>query len=318
MSITVNRATRHLNDWSVKLAPYPTRANWPAHLFHTCQLEVAVEIVKSGGITCRSKVGNLICDVANQGAVWNNPNAHNYVRLYFRPRNSFHLKTEGVKAVGDRYRVDPHMSIPIAFAFDFQKVITLPSSGFVPGNFAKTGAAPLVGDAEFDKLQFDLIYHDSALTSDKLAEVHNWRMSEVVVSESLALSNLSYVICRTTHEERTFRYALGKGVAPPKIIVEQKGSIFMRRGMFIDEIYWSSNLLHVQFHGPTVFPKEKYAMKVLCWDRGTVRQEDFLVAPGRYHFPTLPASKDAIWRIELEGCVVYHAPIPSMSGLVVS
>jgi len=315
MPITVDRAARHVADWSAKLAPYPTRASWPAHLFHTCQLEVAVEIIKSGCVTCRSKVGKLICDVANQGAVWNNPDAHHYVRLYFRPRNSFHLKTEGVKAAGDRYRVDPHMSIPIAFAFDLQKVITLPNSVFVPGNFAKTFAAPLTGDAEFDKMPFDLIYHDAALTPDKMAEVHNWRMSEVVVSGSLPLSNLCYVICRTTHEERTLRYALGQSVGV-KIIVEQKGAIFMRKGLFIDEIYWEADMLHMRFHGPTVSPKEKYAIKVICWGVGDRREGDFLLAPGIYRFSSLPASKDAIWRIELEGCVVYHASVPSMSGLV--
>jgi hypothetical protein len=43
----------------------------------------------------------------------------------------------------------------------------------------------------------------------------------------------------------------------------------------------------------------------------------FELAPGSYRFPSLPASDKAIWRIEIEDCVVYHAPIPSMSGLVV-
>jgi ssDNA thymidine ADP-ribosyltransferase, DarT len=154
MSITVNRAGRHIKEWSKKLAQFSTRANWPPHLFHTCQLEVAVEIIKSGAIICRNNLGALICDVANQGAVWNNPDAHKYVRLYFRPRNPFHLKTEGIKSLSDPYRVDPHMSIPISFAFDFQKVITLQNVGFVPGNFARSGAAPLTGDAEFDHLNF--------------------------------------------------------------------------------------------------------------------------------------------------------------------
>jgi len=317
MSITVNRALRHMKEWSGKLAPFPIRANWPVHLFHTCQLEVAVEIVKSGQIKCRSGVGNLICDVANQGAVWNNPHAHNYVRLYFRPRNSFHLKTEGVKAAGDPYRVDPHMSIPIAFAFEFQKVITLRDSGFVPGNFARTGAEPLTGDNEFDKMQFDLIYHDSALSPDRMAEVHNWRMSEVVVMTSLPLSKLSCVICRTPHEARTLRYAL-RNHASPKIIVEQKGSIFMRRGMFIDEIYWKANLLHMSFHGPTGFTKDRYAIKVTCWDGAARHERRYLAAPGSYHFPGITASKEAVWRIELEGCVVHDAPIPSTSGLVIS
>jgi hypothetical protein len=317
MSITVARAERHIRDWSHNLARFPTRANWPLHLFHTCQLEVAAEIIKSGGIKCRGNVGHLICDVANQGAVWNNPEAHNYVRLYFRPRNSFHLKTEGVKAIGDPYRIDPHMSIPIAFAFDFKKIITLSNCGFVPGNFAKTGAAPLSGDVEFDKMQFELIYHDSALPQEKMAEVHNWRMSEAVVSGTLSLSDLSYVICRTIHEERTLRHSLGAKAAP-KIIVEQKGSIFMRRGMFIDEIYWASDLLNIRFHGPTGFTKEAYEVKVTCWDNNKMREGNFSLAPGGYRFPSIPASKDAIWKIEIEDCLVHFAPIPSTSGLVTS
>jgi hypothetical protein len=77
---------------------------------------------------------------------------------------------------------------------------------------------------------------------------------------------------------------LGKTPAP-KLIVEQKGSIFMRRGMFIDEIYWASNLLHMRFHGPTDFTKDKYAIKVCCWDNGSSREATFLLAPGRYRFP---------------------------------
>jgi hypothetical protein len=254
----------------------------------------------------------LICDVANQGALWNNPDAHNYVRLYFRPRNSYHLKTEGVKAIGDPYRVNPHISMPVAFAFVLPKVITLPGSGFVPGNFAKSTAAPLTGDAAFDTMPFDLIYHDAAFGPDKKDEVLNWRMSEVVVEDQLSLSHLSCVICRTVHEERTLRYALGNQILPT-ILVEQKGSIFMRRGMFVDEVFWASGNLHLKFHGPTVFPKDRYAMKVICWDGGVQREGNFQIAPGYYRFTSMPASEDAIWQIELEGCVIYRAEIPSMS-----
>ena len=316
MPITLNRALSHLKEWSRKLAPFPTRASWPAYLFHTCQLEVAVEIIKSGQINCRNKVEDLICDVANQGALWNNPNAHDYVRLYFRPRNPFHFKTEGVKAIGDPYRAEHHMSIPIAFAFNFQRVITLAESGFVPGNFAKSGTAPLTGDSEFDDLPFDLIYHDAPLPRDKIAEVHNWRMSEVVVKEALSLSRLSCVICRTPHEERTLRHLLG-GSSALSVVVEQRGSIFMRRAMFIDEIYWSSGLLHMRFHGPSEFPKANYSLKIISYDKGVSQEGRFLAEAGVvYRFRSLPASDAAVWRVELEGCVVYHAKAPSVSGLV--
>jgi hypothetical protein len=143
-------------------------------------------------------------------------------------------------------------------------------------------------------------------------------MSEVVVENALSLSNLSYVVCRTTHEERSFRHTVGNSAVGYKIVVEQRGSIFMRKGMFIDEIYWASDLLHMRFLGPTVYPQEQYSVKVCCWDNGyPPREGEFALAPGAYRFPSLPASKDAIWRIEFEGCVVYHAQIPSVSGLVV-
>jgi hypothetical protein len=283
MSITLARAEHHIKDWSHNLARFPTRANWPLHLFHTCQLEVAVEIIKSGCIKCRGNLEHLICDVANQGAVWNNPDAHSYVRLYFRPRNSFHLKTEGVKATGDPFRMDPHMSIPIAFAFDFKKVITLANCGFVPGNFAKTGAAPLSSDAEFDEMQFELVYHDSALTQEKMAEVHNWRMSEAVVSGILPLSYLSYVICRTIHEERTLRHALGS-FPSPKTIVEQRGSIFMRRGIFIDEIYWASDLLKHPISRTDGFHEEQLQRQSYVLGQGYSAGRKFCVGSGRISF----------------------------------
>jgi hypothetical protein len=93
--------------------------------------------------------------VANQGALWNNPAAHDFVRLYFRPRNSFHLKTEGIKSKTDPYRVDPHMAIPIMFVFDFVSVTTLQNSYFVSGNFASQALSALQGDNNFDTLRFD-------------------------------------------------------------------------------------------------------------------------------------------------------------------
>jgi hypothetical protein len=65
MSVSVERARGHVTEWSRKLAPFPTRSNWPSHLFHTCQLEVALEIVRAEKVLCRKDVPELIYDVAN-------------------------------------------------------------------------------------------------------------------------------------------------------------------------------------------------------------------------------------------------------------
>jgi hypothetical protein len=210
------------------------------------------------------------------------------------------------------------MSIPIAFAFDLTAVLADDASAFVPGNFAKTGAAPLVGDDEFDKLPFSEIYHDGGLPPDKVTEVNTWRMSEVVVPDALGLENLSFVICRTIHEERTLRHLLASlpKFALPKIIVEQKESIFMRRGIFIDEIYWQNGVLHFLFHHPISSPQSDYEVHVEYTDQGAKKEQTAKLAPGRYQFPGLPASADAVWRIEIEGCIVYHAKAPALAGVV--
>jgi hypothetical protein len=315
MPLSLERAHKHVTDWSKSLARFPMRAHWPRYVFHSCQLEVALEIIKFGKIVCRNSVGTLICDVANQGALWNNTDSHSYVRLYFRPRNSFHLKTEGVKPIGSPYRGANQMSVPITFAFDFASVLCRDDAGFVPGNFAKSGAHPESTDGHFDQLKFDRIYHDGALNDADKHDILNWRMSEVVVQNELPLSDSTRIMCRTTHEERTLRFLLG-GSFDRRIAVEQKGSIFFRRGMFIDEIYWQDGHLYLSFHPAIEHIKEKYELKITCNDQGVLRERTYLTPHGKYCISDLRASKDAIWRIDLERCIVYHSTVPSVSGII--
>jgi ssDNA thymidine ADP-ribosyltransferase, DarT len=263
MPISLEKAKLHQQYWVNKLAPFSDRASWPRYLFHICQLEVAAEIIRAKKVLCRKNVANLICDVANQGALWNNPNAHDFVRLYFRPKTWFHFKTEGVKSTTDRYRVDPHMAIPVAFAFDFERVMTLENAFFVSGNFAKQGQAPLSGDLNFDSLDFSKIYHEAPLSRELVSEYNDWRMSEVVVKGELSLDCVSSIVCRTIHEERMLKDILGADV-PPTLTVEQRRGVFVRKGIFIDEIFWETGNLIFSFHGPLISPKPSYSIKVTC------------------------------------------------------
>ena len=93
----------------------------------------------------------------------------------------------------------------------------------------------------------------------------------------------------------------------------------MRRGIFIDEIYWSDGMMHLKFHGPTDFTRDNYKLNVTLSDRGVVNGGSYSVKPWvTYRFGGLRTSANAIWRIELEECLAYYGPIPSTSGLVVA
>jgi hypothetical protein len=316
MAISVERATEHAKEWTTALARFPSRANWGSALFHACQIETATEILRQGKIVCRRDVPVIICDVANQGALWNNPAAHEYVRLYFRPRNRFHLKTEGIKSSTDIYRVNPHMSIPIMFVFDFVSVMALESTRFVSGNFASLAAIPQQGNSNFNLLNFDHIYHDSAVSADMMQTIQDARMAEVVVSEELSLDHLRAVVCRTVHEESMLRYMLREyDIKKYRMTVEKGGSIFFRRGIYINEVYTQQGYLHFDFTSPSVSPRERYSVSVKC---GSARY-DFNLAPTRWRVPQInnhdPA---AVWRIEIEGCLAFEGPVPATNMPIVA
>lgn len=130
MALSPERATRHVTEWSERLRSSPRGSLWPAYLFHAAHATTAVAMLRSERLSSRSRIGTVAHDVANQGALHNNPRAHDYARLYFRPRNVFHLKTEGVKCIGDPNRDRHHMSVPVLLAFDALSVLTLQGAGF--------------------------------------------------------------------------------------------------------------------------------------------------------------------------------------------
>jgi ssDNA thymidine ADP-ribosyltransferase, DarT len=314
--ISIARARQHIKYWEDKLAPFSSRKFWPKHLFHTCQMEVAERIIRDGYLNCRDDVPHLICDVANQGALWNNADAHAFSRLYFRPKNSFHLKTEGIKSKTDIYRQDPHMALPVTFAFDFAQIITLPNSYFLPENFALTGSTPLSGDDNFNTLNFDNIYHDGATTEINRQTIHRARMAEVVVAGAIPLQHVNAIVCRTIHEERTLKYRLRHFTRiAPRIVVERTiGGVFQRKGIFIDDIFSKGGVLHLNFHGPESSRKQSYEVCATCGTKKWIGD----LAPGNWRFASLPVdSPGEFWKVEIEGCIAYEAPIVAQDNQVV-
>ena len=103
MSITLARAQKHVAEQQRRLATTQQRSAWPQFLFHTTHVTNAVNIVRQGFLGARNVVENFH-DVANQGALASFDASHDYARLYFRPRNPFHVRTEGIKCVSDLYR----------------------------------------------------------------------------------------------------------------------------------------------------------------------------------------------------------------------
>jgi hypothetical protein len=319
MALSAKGARKHVNTWSEKLRRSPLSANWPAHLFHATDLENAVAILINRRLICRQDLdGNIPCDVANQGALWNNPQAHRYVRLYFRPRTNFHLSTEGIKCLGDRYRRDPHMSIPVMFAFDALSLLTLEGVRFSRGKLSRR--LPTGEDDEFfQSIDFDSVYHDGPIPREADHDIQDKRMAEVIVPGDLPLQPyLRKLICRTPLERRTLLHRLAGHAEDlaAMITVEQiQQSTFLHKSLYLTGVSLRAGVLSFDLHAPTVPPVSgEYCVEVEHWIGGKKAQNWKGKIPATWRGASIPGFREiqgGFWRIRLEEALAYEASIPS-------
>jgi hypothetical protein len=280
---------------------------WPQFLFHTTHVTNAVSIVKHGCVFARNNISDFY-DVANQGALAAYTDSHDNARLYFRPKNSYHLKTEGIKCRNNPYREGNQMSIPACFVFKFDQVITLPNAVFSAGNIQRSRNVWLTGDSEFDTLDFKAIYHDSWVTPEQKTYIHDCRMAEVAIPQCLPLANnLRAIVFRTKLDLSTFRYMLSleNVQCPYPTGTEQvSGSLFMRKGLFLSEISFNDDAINLTFHFPDSHAPKDNKYLILCRQKSELGNLKFegeveLVTPSLVISKFRPDPK-SVWTIRLE------------------
>ena len=306
MSITLARANRHIEEQEKRLSATKQRAFWPRFLFHTTHVTNAVEIVRRGAIGARNQVA-VFHDVANQGALGAFEGSHDYARFYFRPKNGFHMRTEGIKCLNDPYRLQNQMSVPACFVFRLPDVLCRADALFSSGNVQRSHDFQ-TGDEAFDGLDFDAIYHDSWTDSSNRQYIHDRRMAEVAVKDQLPLSSgLQAIIFRTSWDLETFRYLLTERnlACSHRMGVEQVGgSLFMSEGLYISDLHFSDDRIQMSFHFPLRYAPadnsyDVCALQECAAGRATLDKKVTLDKPslsiGKYR----PESA-SVWTIHLE------------------
>lgn len=321
MALSAEVVHEHIRTWTSRLRP--RLANWPAHLFHAADVLNAVQILRSGRLVCRRDLPEIPRDVANQDALWNNPEAHSYVRLYFRPKTSFHLSTEGIKCLGDPYRRDPHMSVPVMFAFDAESLLTQEGVGFSGGMLSKK--RPVGFDEQaFLAIDFASVYHDEPLPQDQMKEVQDRRMAEVVVPGELPLlPALRRVICRTPLERKTLLHLLGpcaRELTSLVVVEQMQQSTFLHRELYLTGVSFQGEALTLSFHSPRTPPRSgRYRVHAEQWiaDRSTQRwTKEIPWEWSGVQIQGLHPMEGGVWRILLEDVLAYEAPIPTGTSVL--
>lgn len=244
MPISLEQAADHINYWSERLGTY---SYWPRYLYFTAHITAAAQIIRSGKLFSRQNCGFIAHDIANKEALASNRDAWRYVRLYFRPKTSFHLKTEGIKLLTDRYRQDPHMSVPILFVFHFANVVTFPGVSFSDRKMAHVGMIPGSDWSYFSRIDFAKVYHEGPLSQAEISHVQDIRMAEVLVPDELELANnLAFIISRTNFEANSLRWRTQdryEFVNSYLRVATRPTELFFCRGCYLEELSFVDRLL---------------------------------------------------------------------------
>jgi len=171
MGLSLASANKHIATWQNELHKnyYPWRRHWPTRLFHHAPLDNAVAILRDGCLRSRNDLAHALPnDVAAPGVIDNREDAHDYVRLYFRPKTPTQWHIEGIRKSGEcKYGDNAHAPVLYMFALEAVQILTLDDVRFSDKNM-QLGSAQHGNDLEFFKaIPFDKVYSEGGTGGDR-------------------------------------------------------------------------------------------------------------------------------------------------------
>lgn len=208
------------------------------------------------------------------------------------------------------------MSIPVMLIFDFVSVITLPSARFSSGNVQRSRTF-LDGDAAFNTLDFDAVYHDAPTNCENRDYILNMRMSEVSVEGQVPLGpHLKAIVFRTQSDMRTFEYLLElQGLqCPYKRFVERaRGTLFLSRALYLNDLSFTGDTISLTFNFPIDFspPDRNFKVYIHQTVGGRMATYDKMVElrAATFSVRNYTANNSAVWLIKLEDQLAFQGRI---------
>lgn len=314
MALSPETCDKHSAFWEKLFArsSYPYRRNWPARLFRHEPLESALAVINSGLLKSRNgAAGHIAHDVAPDDIIGANELAHDYVRLYFRPRTPTQWNIEGIREPSDFYH-GKHAPVLFMFLFNAKKILTTPGVMFSDGNMQSGASQTSDNDANFAALDFASIYHEGPIPADQRDHVRRSRCAEVLCANPLVLNgNLEAVICRSDAERRLLLNELGPNFDNgDRVRVFKEPGIFNADFAFVESADLTEEGLLVRFHPPNRGAREgrvQVTITSASSNRLMKRWDQSLDLGKRWQFKA--DLEDGSYRIEilLRDCLAFRA-----------
>lgn len=248
MALTAAFVDAHIGKWEQQFQG-TYRAAWPSRTFHHAPLENAIEILKRGQILSRNASNGVRkIDVASREVVNTRDEAHNYARMYFRPRTPTQFHIEGIRKESEcRFGRETHAPILVMFVLDARKVLRLPGVRFSNQNMQRLATESGDDENYFSEIPFSKVFHDSGIGGDHSIIAH--RHAEVLAPSPLELSScLQRVCCRSEAERKTLLNLLGSSKWSSRIDVANDITVFQREYAFVEEVSLSRDGVSFQLN----------------------------------------------------------------------
>ncbi len=183
-----------------------------------------------------------------------------FVRLNFRPLTPMQYHIEGFVPVGRRWK-DAHCPIPVFLLFDSMSLLKKIEIQFSEGNFAAPGSKP-VEKRHFEDLPFEEIYSTGLFHSSAPSEKFH-RQAEVLFKDSLPLTSLKYIVCRSRAEHRMLQYKLqqnGLEEWSSKVLLSPTMKLFYSQRLFVKEVFLADNYAYISFN--TSLTKHRVSFRI--------------------------------------------------------
>lgn len=188
MTLQSSTIDSHIARWerALSFGAYGYRSNWPSRLFRHEPIENAVSILKHGTLLSRAEAAaqNLIVtDIAPSDIINHNARAHDYARLYFRPRNPTQYHIEGIKKADEIYK-GKHAPVIVVFIFKSSEILCRNRVSFSDGNMQSETTTIFSEESAFKRLPFSDIYHEGPFSPESRENIIRRRCAEVLIPKN--------------------------------------------------------------------------------------------------------------------------------------
>ena len=239
------------------------RSWWPHFVFHYTHISNAVGVLQDGFLYSRkhAEENNKLAISSGSSAILagTDSSIKECVRLYFRPLTPTQFHAEGIRSslalVASKFP-DAHCPVPVFFLFDSAQILARADCWFSDGGLGSPKARRLSTAADLEALPWQRIYHTGWFDPHQ-EDITFRRSAEVVVLNSLDLSSLRYIFCRSEAEKETLLHLLPlklRNKYRGKIVATSRTNLFFRKHTFVQTVRLSSRTADFHFSPDTASP----------------------------------------------------------------